>query len=217
MQKDYERLSTDQFQSLVSHLPEIRGQMKELPALMRNRAAKLVEMLGEKHYSWGYIYELPLLEQLALLLVLVGLNKPLHEAVNSPSLRDRVMRWADDGSELDIWYESNKSSIEKKYLLWLTVVLQRNILAIMLCHQSMGSLVQAARHTWASWHRQAGTSCDELKELGGWKSRSMVDRYAKYATEHLAVAAARIENGRGGNVISLSTFSPRQKAKRASS
>jgi len=32
------------------------------------------------------------------------------------------------------------------------------------------------RHTWASWHRQAGTSCDELKDLGGWKSRVMVDR-----------------------------------------
>jgi hypothetical protein len=41
------------------------------------------------------------------------------------------------------------------------------------------------RHTWASWHRQAGTSCDELKDLGGWKSRQMVDRYAKFATEHL--------------------------------
>ena len=49
------------------------------------------------------------------------------------------------------------------------------------------------RHTWASWHRQAGTSCDELKDLGGWKTRSMVDRYAKFATENLAVAAARIE------------------------
>ncbi len=49
------------------------------------------------------------------------------------------------------------------------------------------------RHTWASWHRQAGTSCDELKDLGGWKSRTMVDRYAKFATEHLAAAAARIE------------------------
>jgi integrase len=48
------------------------------------------------------------------------------------------------------------------------------------------------RHTWASWHRQAGTSCDELKDLGGWKTRSMVDRYAKFATENLA-AAARIE------------------------
>ncbi len=63
------------------------------------------------------------------------------------------------------------------------------------------------RHTWASWHRQMGTSCDELKELGGWKSRSMVDRYAKFATEHLAVAASRIESDRGGNVITLSRFS----------
>ena len=52
------------------------------------------------------------------------------------------------------------------------------------------------RHTWASWHRQAGTSCDELKELGGWKSRAMVDRYAKFATENLEVAASRIETGR---------------------
>jgi len=53
------------------------------------------------------------------------------------------------------------------------------------------------RHTWASWHRQAGTSCDELKDLGGWKSRVMVDRYAKFATEHLAAAAARIAGAAG--------------------
>ena len=63
------------------------------------------------------------------------------------------------------------------------------------------------RHTWASWHRQAGTSCDELKDLGGWKSRIMVDRYAKFATEHLAVAATRIEKNRKGTVIPLSRFS----------
>jgi integrase len=64
------------------------------------------------------------------------------------------------------------------------------------------------RHTWASWHRQAGTSCDELKELGGWKTRSMVDRYAKFATENLAHAAARIED-RAPNVINFPTFSSR--------
>lgn len=58
------------------------------------------------------------------------------------------------------------------------------------------------RHTWASWHRQAGTSCDELKDLGGWKSRVMVDRYAKFATEHLTAAASRIESQRfGENVV----------------
>ncbi len=62
------------------------------------------------------------------------------------------------------------------------------------------------RHTWASWHRQAGTSTDELKELGGWKSRAMVDRYAKFATDHLGAAAARIESKRGRNVPDPSRF-----------
>jgi integrase len=62
------------------------------------------------------------------------------------------------------------------------------------------------RHTWASWHRQAGTSCDELKDLGGWKSREMVDRYAKYGTEHLAVAAMRIQRVRVENVSNNVTF-----------
>lgn len=60
------------------------------------------------------------------------------------------------------------------------------------------------RHTWASWHRQAGTSCDELKDLGGWKSRNMVDRYAKFATENLAFAASRIESMRDSKVIPMS-------------
>ena len=71
------------------------------------------------------------------------------------------------------------------------------------------------RHTWASWHRQSGTSCDELKELGGWKTRSMVDRYAKFATDHLAIAAARIEAGRGDNVVTLSRFCHASQTKRA--
>jgi integrase len=65
------------------------------------------------------------------------------------------------------------------------------------------------RHTWASWHRQARTSCDELKELGGWKSREMVDRYAKYATNHLAEAAMRIERVRVQNVGNIVTFASR--------
>jgi integrase len=71
------------------------------------------------------------------------------------------------------------------------------------------------RHTWASWHRQSGTSCDELKELGGWKTRSMVDRYAKFATDHLAIAASRIETGTTDNVITLSRFCHGDQKQRA--
>lgn len=67
-----------------------------------------------------------------------------------------------------------------------------------------GFLFHDLRHTWASWHRQAGTSCDKLKDVGGWKSRTMVNRYAKLATENLLSAASRIESGRGRGVTELS-------------
>jgi integrase len=49
------------------------------------------------------------------------------------------------------------------------------------------------RHTWASWHVQAGTPVNELQELGGWESVEMVRRYAHLASGNLANAAARIE------------------------
>lgn len=49
------------------------------------------------------------------------------------------------------------------------------------------------RHTWASWHVQQGTSLQELMELGGWASYTMVLRYAHVATGQLRGAAERIE------------------------
>lgn len=45
------------------------------------------------------------------------------------------------------------------------------------------------RHTWASWHVQNGTPLNILKELGGWASYEMVNRYAHLAPEHLAMFA----------------------------
>ena len=42
------------------------------------------------------------------------------------------------------------------------------------------------RHTWASWHVQAGTPLHVLQELGGWESVEMVQKYAHLSTEHLA-------------------------------
>ncbi len=41
------------------------------------------------------------------------------------------------------------------------------------------------RHTWASWHVQRGTPLAVLQQLGGWRSYSMVLRYAHLAPEHL--------------------------------
>jgi len=48
------------------------------------------------------------------------------------------------------------------------------------------------RHTWASWHAQAGTPLNILQELGGWETAEMVQRYAHLSAEHLAPHAENI-------------------------
>lgn len=48
------------------------------------------------------------------------------------------------------------------------------------------------RHTWASWHIQAGTPLSVLQELGGWESTEMVRRYAHLSGEHLAKYAGNV-------------------------
>lgn len=45
------------------------------------------------------------------------------------------------------------------------------------------------RHTWASWHVQAGTPLMVVQELGGWRSFKMVQRYAHLAPSHVAAHA----------------------------
>lgn len=54
------------------------------------------------------------------------------------------------------------------------------------------------RHTWASWHVQAGTSLHELMQLGGWTSMAMPLRYAHLAPDHLAAAAERLSGDTRG-------------------
>jgi len=56
------------------------------------------------------------------------------------------------------------------------------------------------RHTWASWHAQAGTPLNVLQELGGWSSYEMVLRYAHLSAVHLLPHAERIVFAASGRV-----------------
>ncbi len=52
------------------------------------------------------------------------------------------------------------------------------------------------RHTWASWHVQAGTPLHVLQELGGWECVEMVRKYVHFSSEHLAVCGPSIRTTR---------------------
>lgn len=49
------------------------------------------------------------------------------------------------------------------------------------------------RHTWASWHVQRGTPLLVLKELGGWETIEMVQKYAHLAPSHMAAHADTVK------------------------
>lgn len=77
------------------------------------------------------------------------------------------------------------------------------------------------RHTWASWHMQSGTPLAELQVLGGWKTLSMVLRYAHLSGQQLHAAAKRIETSSpltlppADNVIALSPYEGEIQEKKA--
>ena len=52
------------------------------------------------------------------------------------------------------------------------------------------------RHTWASWHVQAGTPLHVLQELGGWECVEMVRKYAHFSTAHLTEYVDRVSSVR---------------------
>jgi integrase len=67
------------------------------------------------------------------------------------------------------------------------------------------------RHTWASWHVQAGTPLYALQELGGWASLAMVQRYAHLGQSHLAAWAGNVSPG-GTKVAQHAPGAPKKNA-----
>lgn len=74
-------------------------------------------------------------------------------------------------------------------------------------------------HTWASWHVQSGTPLQVLKELGGWETIEMVQKYAHLAADHLAqwVSSMMVKEGvlAGGDCNFTADSAVKQKYLRA--
>lgn len=70
------------------------------------------------------------------------------------------------------------------------------------------------RHTWASWHTLSGTPAIILKELGGWRSLAMVERYSALNPEHLS-AWADNSRTKSGTARKPKTGKSRQKKRKS--
>ena len=61
--------------------------------------------------------------------------------------------------------------------------------------------VHDCRHTWASWHYQANRDLGTLQALGGWKTVSMVFRYAHTNVSEHAQSVENLPWGKAGELV----------------
>jgi integrase len=74
---------------------------------------------------------------------------------------------------------------EVQHRLWSKVIKKANV---------EGLRFHDLRHNWATKHIEAGTDLLALKELGGWKTLEMVQRYAHPSNDYLAQQAKNIDS-----------------------
>lgn len=55
MEKEFGKLTHDQFACLVSRLPELRGQMREFPQLLREKQDRFHEVFGAGGYPQPFV------------------------------------------------------------------------------------------------------------------------------------------------------------------
>lgn len=143
-EKEYGKLSLEQFKRLTKELPEIRSQMQELPDLIRSTPKEKITALLDKEFYWAEVYELPFHHQLALLFFALGRVNKLKEIAQADDPQQAALEWMDT-DDVDDWNGGEGGEFEKKHVIGLTVAMQRNILCIMLFHRSLDKLVEEVR------------------------------------------------------------------------
>jgi hypothetical protein len=142
--KEYGKLSLEQFKQLVSELPEIRSQMKELPDLLNSAPNEKIKEILDQGLYWADLYELSFQETLALLICALGCHEELHKAAQSDDPTQAAFSMFQN-IEYENWKGGLNGMFEIGDILALFTVLQRNILSIMLFHRTLNVLVDEVR------------------------------------------------------------------------
>lgn len=143
-EKEYGKLSEDQFKRLVRSLPEIRKESKRAEEVMRAASKeKLREVLGDG-ISWSSVYEVSLAEGTAHLILALGYADRLLANARLPDPQEAMLRDFESDEDLP-WDGGTGGQYTKGDVVGLATAMQRNILGIMMYKRSLSSLVAQAR------------------------------------------------------------------------
>lgn len=144
-QKEYGKLTAEQFKQLILQLPEMRKEQKSLEEVVKSASKERIYELLEKDFYWAEVYELTFVEHLALLMMAMDKVELLKESKKAPDPTQHFLDNFEFDDDPDHWTGGWKGLFEKQDLIGLVFALQRTILSIMIYQKTIQTLVEEVR------------------------------------------------------------------------
>jgi integrase len=155
---DYQWLTQSEFAALLPHLPTLTRQLARFAVATGLRRTNIT------HLRWSQV---DLTRRHAHVLASqTKAGKPITVPLNDMAIAVLNEQRGAHGVWVFPWRDEPVYQVATK--AW-----RRAVTAI----GRPGFRFHDLRHTWASWHVQAGTPLHALRELGGWADLQMVTRY----------------------------------------
>jgi len=144
MEKQYGKLTTEQFKTLIAQLPELRKEQKSLAEAVRAAPKGRLEELLAKDFYWAQVYEFSFIEHLAFMILAMGKLEYMKEVAQSPDPQQTFMDTFDFDDD-ENWNGGWNGLFKKQDLIGLAFSLKRTILSIMIYQKTLSTLVEEVR------------------------------------------------------------------------
>jgi hypothetical protein len=141
MQKEYGKLTADQFRELIGKLPELRRQRDEFGRLLNEVPKEKFDTLMIRDFNWGHVYENSFAQHVALAMTAFGMVQWSIDLAKAPDPQQKAI---DEWPQEDFDPETHPA-FEPQDLVALAYSLQRTILSVMLFQRSLSGLIQEVR------------------------------------------------------------------------
>ena len=153
-EKEYGKLSEDQFRRLIARLPELRKESTEFDAARASFSKERFREFFPEGFVWGAVYERPFAEHIALLFMALDEGcKYLEVLASSEDPQEKIlqdMELLGTDFDPDTWRGGYGGLFNKADVCGLAISLQRTVLSVMLYQRTLSGLVQEVRDTDSS-------------------------------------------------------------------
>lgn len=140
MNKEFGKLTGNQFRQLVDLLPVMQAQQQEMLSDLAATSKERWSELLKGDYNWGWCYELPFISHIALAIVALGLGDYIKQTAAQPDPQQSIL----DDAHKDL-IESHHPEFEVQDILGLVMSMGKTVNSICLYGRSLSALVEEVR------------------------------------------------------------------------